>query len=361
MPMIDLSQFKVWTEEEFDLAFPDVPVSSNPNGAARGAQGGNASAGAIDEASLPDDLLDLIRNGVTREKDRSRFFMGAIAGLKERGASVDAIFDLLSKYPGGIASKYLRPNDRLRREIERVYAKLPDAPPIPPVPITIAPMYDSHHAIVGTLGDRFVLFRIEAMPDEQLEKCQLGLGERTSVERELTQAAADLLASLPDPLPAPQRMNTGEYAALKRVIRLAIRLRAGVVRDAYKRDIDDVHDPEGPARLILALQQLFAGLVLIGIARDEACRILEQAALDSTPRLRLKAFNGLTDDWHSTSEIAAEVNLPRMTMKRVLEDLTAQKLAVREEKVKLLPRGKGRSFSGDVECWKRTAAAKALT
>jgi hypothetical protein len=101
-------------------------------------------------------------------------------------------------------------------------------------------------------------------------------------------------------------MNATEYVALKQAVRLAIRLRAGVVRDSYRRDIDDVHEPEGPARFILVLQQLFAGLVLIGVPRDEADRVIKQVAFDSAPRQRLKTFRALTDDLRSTSEIADE-------------------------------------------------------
>jgi hypothetical protein len=219
--------------------------------------------------------------------------------------------------------------------------------------------YDSHHAVVGTLGDRFQLFRIDAMPDEQLKKCQLRPGERTIMRRELAQAVTDLFASLPDPLPVPERMSASEYETLAQTVRLAIRLRAGVVRDGYKREIDDVHDPEGPARFILALQQEFAGLVLIGVSRAEAYAIVEQIVFDSTPRLRLKAFRALTGDWRSTGEIASRINLPSTPARRALEELAAQGLALREDRLSLLvTRRKGR-VGGVVECWKlapRTAA-----
>jgi hypothetical protein len=220
--------------------------------------------------------------------------------------------------------------------------------------------YDSHHAIVGALGDRFLLFRIDAMPDEQMDKCQLQLGTRASVEQELAQAAGGLFASLPDPLPAPERMSREEYDALKKTVRLAIRLRAGVVRDGYRREIDDVHASEGPARFIIALQQLFAGLILIGVSRNEACGVIEQVAFDSAPRHRLKAFQALTDDLRSTSEVAVETGLTLTPTRRALEDLTAQGLALREEEERRLPRGKSGSVVNWVECWRRTRLAVAL-
>jgi hypothetical protein len=220
--------------------------------------------------------------------------------------------------------------------------------------------YDSHHVVIGTLGDRFLLTRISAMPDEQMEKCQLQLGERTAAAQELAQAARDLIGALPNPPPAPERMSKAEYSALKQAVRLAIRLRAGVVRDSYRRDIDDVHEPEGPARFILVLQQLFAGLVFIGVPRDEAHKIIRQVAFDSAPRQRLRAFNALTDDLRSTSEITAETGLTFTPTRRALEDLAAQGLALREEEERRLPRGQSGSVVNLVECWKRTSMAAAL-
>jgi hypothetical protein len=124
---IDLSRFKVWTPEELEAAFPlpEPPVSTRPNG---GAQGG-LSAGAIgsddiDESALPDDLMELIRDGVPQSRDRSRMFMGVMAGLKELGFTVEGVYRLLARYPGGIAEKYTKPRDRLKREVERAYAKV---------------------------------------------------------------------------------------------------------------------------------------------------------------------------------------------------------------------------------------------
>jgi hypothetical protein len=139
--------------------------------------------------------------------------------------------------------------------------------------------YDAHHAIVGQLGDRFLLFRIETLRDEQLAKCELQLGD-ISMDEEIAQAVGDLFAALPDPPPEPERMDSQERSALAKTLRLVIRLRAGVVRDGFRREIDDVHDPEGPGRMSIALQQLFAGLILIGVERIEACAIVGRVALD---------------------------------------------------------------------------------
>jgi hypothetical protein len=219
--------------------------------------------------------------------------------------------------------------------------------------------YDGHHGMIGALGDRFLLLRIDAMLDEQLDMCRLQLGAGVSMRQELAQAAGRLFASLSNPPPAPERMSDQEYETLKKTIRLAVRLRAGVVRDGYRRDIDDVHDPEGPGRFALALQQLFAGLVFIGVERKEACAIVERVALDSAPRHRLVALRALTDSLQSTTEIAERTGLPKTPARRALEDLAAQGMARLEMANRLLPRGFGNAPQA-VECWKRTKLAMSL-
>jgi hypothetical protein len=169
--VIDLSQYKIWTEEEFERAFPPAPMSSKPNG---GAQGASSGPDDIEESTLPDDLLDLVHNGVTRSQDRSRFFMGVIAGLKERGFAVDGVYDLLSRYPNGIAEKYLKPKDRLRREIERAYDKIDavaaspgaSAPPVSlPAPLASSgssPLADAHATFKKWLGATYDLSTFDA-------------------------------------------------------------------------------------------------------------------------------------------------------------------------------------------------------
>ena len=122
------------------------------------------------------------------------------------------------------------------------------------------PKYDLYHSVVGSLGDRFLLTRVEGDNDEQFEKCFHHLGSAAKVMRdELADAVAGLFSGLPDPLPEPDPMTAAEIAELRKVVMLAIYLRAGVERDRIRRDIEAVYDPEGPARLALTLARLFAG------------------------------------------------------------------------------------------------------
>jgi hypothetical protein len=191
--------------------------------------------------------------------------------------------------------------------------------------------YDLHHGVIGTLGDRFLLARLDAS-ENQFDMCFRHIGKATKTMRdELATAVAGLFASLPDPLPEPPPLNKNEMNELRKTITLAIKLRAGVDRDRTSREIVGVYDPEGPARLALSLERLFGGLTIIGVSRDKAMQIINQIAMDSTPRFRLRTYEALSDDWETTRSIATSIKLPTTTTHRALEELTAQGLAEREE------------------------------
>ena len=74
-----------------------------------------------DEATLPDDLLDVIRHGARPGADRSKVFHDVVAQLRAAKWTADAIVALLERYPDGIAKKYAK---RLRKEVERSYGKV---------------------------------------------------------------------------------------------------------------------------------------------------------------------------------------------------------------------------------------------
>jgi hypothetical protein len=192
--------------------------------------------------------------------------------------------------------------------------------------------YDEHHTVIGTLGDRFLLVRLNSDDDEQFDMCFRHIGVATQTMREnLAAAVAGLFAALPDPIPEPSWLSADERAQLKKTVMLAIRLRAGVARSRLGREIEAVYDHEGPARLALALERLLAGLSIIGLDREEAMRVVERVAMDSTPRFWLAAYRALSDEWETTRKIAGVLKMPTTTVKRALEDLEAHGLADRDD------------------------------
>jgi Bifunctional DNA primase/polymerase, N-terminal len=192
--------------------------------------------------------------------------------------------------------------------------------------------YDLYHAVVGTLGDRFLLVRLNSGGEDQVDQCFKHIGAATKTMRaELAEAVAGLFVGLPVPLVESAPLTPAEITRLKEIVMLAVKLRAGVERDRIKRDIEAVYDAEGPARLALSLERLFAGLLVIGLTRPQAMQVIEAVAKDSTPRFRLAAFDALTAKWQTTRKIATAIKLPTTTTQRALEDLVAQSLAERND------------------------------
>jgi hypothetical protein len=103
---------RLWSPEDLLAAFaPSARADEHANSDAGGSDG--------DETTLPNDLLQLIREGV-EPPGRSAACHSVVAQLKKRRWSVHAIVSLFEKYPNGIAHKYA---GRIREEVERSYGK----------------------------------------------------------------------------------------------------------------------------------------------------------------------------------------------------------------------------------------------
>lgn len=191
--------------------------------------------------------------------------------------------------------------------------------------------YDSQYAVIGALGDRFLLYRLPEGQDDAFERAMQHTGDRfKAMQDELANAVTSLFAGLGDPLPTPRPLTDDESLRIKKSVILACRLRAGVHRDRYNRELEAVFGAEGPGRLGLALERLLAGLDVIGVERETALKIVEKVALDSVPPIRRKAYEALVGSPKKTREVATALDLPTTTVRRALEDIAAHGLATRQ-------------------------------
>jgi hypothetical protein len=103
---------------------------------------------------------------------------------------------------------------------------------------------------------------------------------------------------------------------------LVVRCRSAVERDGYSREVELIPEPEAPARLVIVLDHLLAGLLSLGADPDTSWGVVRAAALDSIPELRRKALSALVaaEDEQTTAAIAATIGYPKMTTERALED-----------------------------------------
>lgn len=211
------------------------------------------------------------------------------------------------------------------------------------------PSIDSHHAVMGSMGERFVLYRLEAIDgDGQVDAAFDHIGHEGEMRAELGEAVQRFVGGLYLP-PSLPRLAPIEADRLKALVTLAVRCRSAVERDNYHRDIELIPEPEAPGRLSLVLARLLGALDLMGVEHAEAWRVVAKIALDSMPALRravLHELLGSTGE-RSTSSIGASINYPTQTTRRALEDLQAHGVLSKTAG------GEGRADLWAVSAWAR--------
>ena len=216
------------------------------------------------------------------------------------------------------------------------------------------PTIDRHYAVVATMGDRFLLFRMPRTDAGQQAATALNHGgdRETAMRRELGAAAAGLFSRLDR---SEHELDEDERDELIRLAVLVARCRSAVERDSHHtREIELVPEPEAPARLVKSLERLRAGLLALGTDKTTLWEVVRKTALDSMPALRRAAIDTLVERAApaTTTAIAETVLHPTITTRRVLEDLAAHGVAVR------YPQGKGKADLWGASDWLREHHAR---
>ncbi|MBT2491516.1 hypothetical protein J7E96_23915 [Streptomyces sp. ISL-96] len=181
--------------------------------------------------------------------------------------------------------------------------------------------WDAAHAVVATMGDRFVLIRSDST------KGRVGAGHRAisntgdevAMRAELSAAVGGVLAGVdPDAGITVDEAETQRLLAAADVVTLA---RTGVEYD-YRGEVIDAHAPEMPTRFAKQLTQVVRGAVAVGMDRADALRLAIRCARDSMPPLRLALLEDVAANPNShTGEIRKRVDKPRATVDRQLQAL----------------------------------------
>lgn len=194
------------------------------------------------------------------------------------------------------------------------------------------PAIDSHHAVIGSMGERFVLYRLPPVDAAQQARRALShVGKERAMRQELGAAVSAVLDAVsPSRIVAPPAEAT--IARLVSLASLAVRCRSAVERDGYSREVLLVPEAEAPGRLALVLLRLLNGLRAIGCPAGEAWRLVTKSALDCMPALRRSVLDALMARTGpaSTTEIAEAIGYPSITARRALEDLAAHGILVRD-------------------------------
>lgn len=194
------------------------------------------------------------------------------------------------------------------------------------------PAIDSHHAVIGSMGERFVIYRLPPTDaDAQVRRALGHVGHEAAMRVELGQSIRAVLEAVDHArLTAPATEATVDR--LIALTTLAVRCRSAVERDSYSREVGLVPEAEAPARLALVLLRLLNALCAIGLQEVDAWPLVTKCALDSMPALRrqlVEVLIGRTDP-ASTSDLAERIGYPTSTTRRGLEDLAAHGIVDRQ-------------------------------
>jgi hypothetical protein len=180
--------------------------------------------------------------------------------------------------------------------------------------------WDAAHAVVSTMGDRFVLIRMDSttgrMPAGR--KAIRNTGDERTMRAELAAAVTGVVAGMDRGAITVTDVESDRILEAADLVTLA---RTGVEYD-YRGDVIDAHAPEMPTRFAKQLAQVMRGAVAIGVDRPDALRLAIRCARDSMPPLRLLIIDDLATHPHSTaSDVRKRINKPRATVDRQLQAL----------------------------------------
>ncbi len=192
---------------------------------------------------------------------------------------------------------------------------------------------DEAVGMMGALGQRFVLYRLAEVGDDDAaamaERADANRGAKAQARAEVRSAVTGLLASLGN-LNEREPVHHHDVAMLVSLARFAGQLRGGTRRDARTRELEGRIPPEAPARLTEVLGQLLAAMEVLGVEPAEAWRLVAKVALDGCPdrrRLTLQALLGSTGRLTTNHVTAAVAVAGKTAVSRDLEDLVAHGLA----------------------------------
>jgi predicted transcriptional regulator len=181
--------------------------------------------------------------------------------------------------------------------------------------------WDQAHAVVASMGDRFVTIRSDSHKGriEGGRQAMRNAGKEAGMRQEMAAAVAGLVSGI-DGTKVYQLSDQDEDIIVK-AAELVTLARTGVELD-YRGDVIDAHAPEMPTRLAKQLTQIMRGAIAIGMKHDAALDLVIRCARDSMPQLRLTVLRDVADNPDSrVIDIRRRLQKPRATTDRTLQAL----------------------------------------
>ena len=193
--------------------------------------------------------------------------------------------------------------------------------------------WDAAHQVVSTMGDRFVLIRLDSTlhgaRTSARRQAILNTGSEVEMRKHLAEAVDAVVATVKPTdaitLTADETECIGAAADVVTLCRTAVEF-------DYRGDIIDAHAPEMPTRFAKQLTQVVRGAVAIGLNRDAAMRLALRCARDSMPPIRYAILTDVAKHPHSrASDVRRRIDKPWSTVDRQLKALHMLRVLVCDE------------------------------
>ncbi len=199
----------------------------------------------------------------------------------------------------------------------------------------VTPAIEGYRAFATTLGERFLYHYLPVADRDAAAQRALSNREKLPTMRgELRKATRRFFEALP--IPEHVEMSHEIEHWIVKVANFVSVARTGVSRDYYSsaREITELPAPEVPTRLAQQLGALAcAHAVLMGRAHvtNEDLGLVAQTAIACIPARRRLILKTLADAGAAidTTKVAERIDLPTVTVRRDLEEITALGLAKR--------------------------------
>ena len=195
------------------------------------------------------------------------------------------------------------------------------------------PAYDRHHAVIGSLGDRFLLYRHHNENAEETGLTALGpqFGKEVTMRKQLNDVYSAFL-KLFRPMPPVDFLD--DKTVDSKIVQLAIFCahgRCAVERDRYSQAIEYIPEAEGPPRMAKQLKSLGVGIALAHGKHEideDVYSIIRKVGHDLIETRRIICLKHLWKEqavefmeWANTQEVADAVGIPAASARIILEDL----------------------------------------
>ena len=185
---------------------------------------------------------------------------------------------------------------------------------------------EAHHAVIGELGNRYLLYRFRSDTGDRHEVASLAMKDegleaimRDEIADALTAALEDALEPKAVDIPDEIRQKLASLADL------VSRLRSPVSRNSYDKTVNYLPDIEGPGRLAKSLAKLGKGLAALRgkvLMTESEYKVVRVVGRDTVPQRRIALIQELLDGkWHSNKKLSLKLNIPQSTLTLALEDM----------------------------------------